>query len=50
MRRPIGLRDSEARIVASGDDEAVIIVRDITARKYQEALLEAERDFIRTVG
>ena len=49
MRRPIGIRDSEARIVASGDDEAVIIVRDITQRKYQEALLEAERDFIRTV-
>ena len=49
MRRPIGIRDSEARIVASGDDEAVIIVRDITQRKYQEALLEAERDYIRTV-
>jgi PAS domain S-box-containing protein len=49
MRRPIGIRDSEARIVASGDDEAVIIVRDITQRKYQEAQLEAERDFIRTV-
>ena len=49
LQRPVGLRDSEARIVASGDDEAVIIVRDITERKRQEAALERERDFIRTV-
>jgi PAS domain S-box-containing protein len=49
MQRPVGLRDSEARIVASGPDEAVIIVRDISERKAQEAALERERDFIRTV-
>jgi PAS domain S-box-containing protein len=49
MQRPVGLRDSEARIVASGENEAVIIVRDITERKAQEAALERERDFIRTV-
>ncbi|MDQ3822921.1 MAG: PAS domain S-box protein, partial [Actinomycetota bacterium] len=49
LQRPVGLRDSEARIVASGPDEAVIIVRDITERKRQEAALERERDFIRTV-
>ena len=49
LQRPVGLRDSEARIVASGPDEAVIIVRDITERKAQEAALERERDFIRTV-
>jgi PAS domain S-box-containing protein len=49
MQRPVGLRDSEARIVASGPDEAVIIVRDITERKAQEAALERERDFIQTV-
>jgi PAS domain S-box-containing protein len=49
MQRPVGMSDSEARIVASGPEEAVIIVRDITERKRQEAALERERDFIRTV-
>jgi PAS domain S-box-containing protein len=49
LQRPVGLRDSEARIVASGADEVVIIVRDITDRKRQEAALERERDFIQTV-
>jgi PAS domain S-box-containing protein len=49
LQRPVGLRDSEARVVASGPDEAVIIVRDITERKAQEAALERERDFISTV-
>jgi PAS domain S-box-containing protein len=49
LERPVGVRDSEARIVASGPDEVVIIVRDITERKAQEAALERERDFIRTV-
>jgi PAS domain S-box-containing protein len=49
MQRPVGLRESEARVVASGPDEAVIIVRDITQRKAQETALERERDFIRTV-
>jgi PAS domain S-box-containing protein len=49
LQRPVGLRDSEARVVGSGRDEAVIIVRDITDRKRQETALERERDFIRTV-
>ena len=56
-------RQFEGRIVASGDDEALIIVRDISERKRAEAQLERlqdelrarfdqlerERDFIRAV-
>ncbi len=44
-----GVRDREARIVASGDDEVVVIVRDITERKRAQLELQRERDFIRTV-
>ncbi|HVM18115.1 MAG TPA: PAS domain-containing protein [Gaiellaceae bacterium] len=56
-------RDFEGRLVASGDDEFVLIVRDITERKRQEEELqrlsaelsarvediERERDFTRAV-
>src|SRR5919202_125075 len=61
--RTRGLRDTESRIVKSGEDEVVIIVRDITERKAAEAELERlggelaarldelqrERDFISAV-
>ena len=42
-------RHYEARIVASGPDEVVMIVREITARKEAQEALEAERDLIRTI-
>jgi PAS domain S-box-containing protein len=58
-----GPRDFEARNVVSGEDEVVVVVRDITERKQAEEELERlhvelqarhqdlerERDFIRTV-
>jgi PAS domain S-box-containing protein len=37
------LRDFEARLVASGKDEVLAIVRDITERKCYETRIEAER-------
>jgi PAS domain S-box-containing protein len=40
IRRRRGLRDVESRIVMSGPEEVVIIVRDITERKQAEAELE----------
>jgi PAS domain S-box-containing protein len=36
---PCGVRDYEARIVVSGDDEVLAIVRDITERKQAEEVL-----------
>ncbi|MBZ0305655.1 MAG: PAS domain-containing protein, partial [Anaerolineae bacterium] len=38
------LRDFEARLVVSGQDEVLAIVRDITDRKRAEAALELARD------
>jgi PAS domain S-box-containing protein len=63
VQRTRGLRDTESRIVESGEDEVVIIVRDITDRKAAEAELERlggelaarldelqrERDFVSAV-
>jgi PAS domain S-box-containing protein len=43
------LRDYEGRVVASGDDEFVLIVRDFTERTQQARVLERERDFSRAV-
>ncbi|GIK42791.1 MAG: hypothetical protein BroJett011_66240 [Chloroflexota bacterium] len=37
------LRQREARIIASGQNEVLVIVRDITDRKAREALLREER-------
>ncbi|MHC5937589.1 sensor histidine kinase [Nostoc sp.] len=37
---PLGVRDYEARLVVSGQDEILAIVRDITERKQAEVTLE----------
>jgi PAS domain S-box-containing protein len=37
------IRQREARIIASGENEVLVIVRDITERKAREALLKEER-------
>jgi light-regulated signal transduction histidine kinase (bacteriophytochrome) len=38
------IREEEARIVASGEDEALVIVRDITERKQAQAALQQAYD------
>jgi PAS domain S-box-containing protein len=42
-------RSYEGRIAASGDDEVLLIVRNITERKRVEAALRTERDLVRTI-
>jgi PAS domain S-box-containing protein len=42
-------RQYEGRIAASAEDEALLIVREITERKEAEAALRSERDLIRTI-
>ncbi|QKQ77690.1 PAS domain S-box protein [Nostoc sp. TCL240-02] len=37
---PLGVRDYEARLVVSGEDEVLAIVRDITERKQAEVTLQ----------
>jgi PAS domain S-box-containing protein len=39
LSTPLGMRDYEARLVASGQDEVLAIVRDITERKQTEVAL-----------
>jgi len=48
IQRSRGLRDVESRIVRSGEDEVVIIVRDITERKQAEAELDRLQSELRT--
>jgi PAS domain S-box-containing protein len=43
------VRHYEGRVAASGADEVLLIVREITDRKEAEAALQAERDFLSTV-
>ncbi len=47
----IGLRDYEARLVVCGDDEVLVIVRDITESKAAEvALSQSEEKFKKAFG
>jgi diguanylate cyclase (GGDEF)-like protein/PAS domain S-box-containing protein len=43
------VRDCETRVVPSGDDHVLAIVRDITAHKDSARALEREKDFIATI-
>ena len=43
------LQDYEARIVASGSDSTVAIVRDVTEEREASRALKKERDFVSTV-
>ncbi|MEH2265723.1 sensor histidine kinase [Nostoc sp.] len=40
LKTPLGVRDYEARLVVSGEDEVLAIVRDITERKQGEIALQ----------
>lgn len=43
------MRTEEARIAVSGEDEVLVIVRDITDRKQAEVALKAQKEFLRDV-
>ncbi len=46
---PQGTHHEEARMVISGENEVLIIVRDITERKRTEAALAEQRQFLQSV-
>lgn len=46
---PKGCRHEEARLVVSGKDEVLLIVRDITERKQAEAALASQKQFLQNV-
>ncbi|NIR47655.1 PAS domain S-box protein, partial [candidate division KSB1 bacterium] len=43
------MHDYEARMVVSGDDRVLVIVRDITERKQAEEALRRERNFVSAI-
>jgi PAS domain S-box-containing protein len=49
FKKPDGIYHYEVRIVKSGVDEAVCIVRDITQRKQAEAALQENEEFLRSI-
>lgn len=49
LNKPIGVRDVEGRFVACGDDEVLVISRDITDRKRTERELSASEERYRSV-
>ncbi|MEO1068759.1 MAG: diguanylate cyclase [Cyanobacteria bacterium J06638_6] len=49
FRLPVGWRYEEARIVPSGPDQVLAIVRDITERKRAEAEIANQRQFLQNV-
>ena len=44
VEQPAGARDAEVRVVRSGPDDAVMIVRDVTERKHRERQLRSLAD------
>ncbi len=49
LELPDGVNSYEARIVKSGADEAVCIVRDITERKQAEEALRQQKELLQTI-